>query len=511
MPDRCKAVTKNGQPCKNWCVPGEDVCSHPAHMKQRTLSAEAVADNIVAFDMIARLEVKLKQRIPSGKAEQWMLNLRTAAAASPDLVAVLVGAASLPDGERSEKILAWVDGFEKKWKHASILFNNPDADLQESVEDSSTLSSPDYPFRGEPEIDILMRCSGAGSRRIGWEPDPATGAPTYVNPEVPGYQVRLEITEQERDDGIGRDRLWRLVTLQDADAALALLYVSRLLAPAGQLPVNTIPAGPIDLNNVIISIGWAWRSKEEHEEMRRAIWAYLCFFAQAGVYGQRNSVYRDPITGERIPTVISGPIWSLQERERPIQPALMESFEIPMRVVVAMTGTWTRLITDPRLIQYLPLAELLGGIKNGSQASGAWARCIGMSLVHRWMSDPAGALSGSIRPTRRELLFRYTPKVSAPEEVLSSDKPHRLRTYWAGALRLLSYGIEFIQPSRSDITELGRNVPKNWHESWLEERVPMLPGKSVRAALEDAAYARLSPVSPPVLKRGRGRPRKVEK
>lgn len=327
------------------------------------------------------------------------------------------------------------------------------------------------------------------------------------------HYVKLALTEQDLDAGFEVMDLERLTDRQDADSIFALLYISNLLAPTQPLQ-SGYAGGWIDLNDVIGKIGWNPRTTKQREQMRAQVWDYLCFGARAVVIGKRTTQYHDKRTGQVIDTQVESPLWAIMERETPVQPSLLPAFDVPLRVEIVLSKRWEALLTNPDTAQFLPLGELLGAIP-GSQPSGAWARTVGLALAGFWRRHPRETLKQTLRPTRRELLTRFTPKTAAPMDVLESNDPKRAIDYWLGALAELAE-TGFLSRTGETIRSsfhIRQGLPRyHWQEEWLDEAVELTPGPQMDAAIRRCAN-NLPPLrSPRALpgSRRRGRPRKEE-
>jgi hypothetical protein len=266
------------------------------------------------------------------------------------------------------------------------------------------------------------------------------------------------------------------------------------------------------MDDVIEKIGWTPRSTKEREQMRGQVWDYLRFGARAAVIGRRTGKsYRDKMTGQVIDTQIETPLWSFLEQEKPIQPALMPIYDVPLRVEIVLSKRWEQLITSSSTMQYLPLGELLGAIP-GNQPSGAWARTLGLALANFWRRHPRETLGVTLQPSRRELLLRYTPRRQPPDEILESSNPIRALEYWQGALQELVH-TGFLAPQGEAArtqAEIKKSLPRyNWQSFWLDEKVTLLPGEKMQAAVRECAD-NLPPLRPPrqipVVRRSRKSP-----
>lgn len=375
--------------------------------------------------------------------------------------------------------------------------------MVEHKEEVAVLKSGDYPIHTSQEVDALFRAASDARTGENWFSDEQSISLKHVSPGLAHY-VLLDRIPEEIDAGLQIDRLEALAYAQDPDFNFALLYISRLLAPPAPLPPNMLPSGWVDLDDVMAKIGWDPRSAEERKIARRRIWNYLLFGTRARVIGQRTGKYIDPATREEIDTEVDGPVWAFMDREKPTQPALFAEMEVPLKIEVVFSRTWTRLITSPGTAQYLPLGELLGAIPP-DRPTGAWARVLGLAIANFWRRQPQAALNGSIHPTRRELLDRYKAKVAPYQEIIESSRWSRVREYWHGALRILVSN-QFLSPEG----EPSSKVSYNRRDQWLDEKVLLLPGPLMKPWVETCAENRLSYDLKPLdaSKRKRGRPKK---
>jgi len=362
-------------------------------------------------------------------------------------------------------------------------------------------ASEDYMIQTSQEVDALMRAACDGRTGQHWKSDPDASTTSHAVPGAP-HHVQLSLSDDERAAGVPLRVLEDLAFAQDPDFNFALLYISRLLAPPSPLPTKNLASGWVDLDDVLDKIGWDPRSTKERLEMRRRVWRYLLFGVRASIVGQRSGTYVDKKTGEKIETVIEAPAWVILEKEKAAQPRLLpDQGEVPLRVELAASRAWTRLTTLPETAQYLPMGELLGAIP-GNKPSGAWARVLGLALANFWRRQPRAALVSTIKPTRRELLDRYTPKTAPPDEILNSKDPRRAVEYWHGALQILTdngfleregEGALSLQEMRAAISGY------RWQTKWLDARVDLRPGSAMRGAVQACAMALPATVKPQAL------------
>ena len=263
--------------------------------------------------------------------------------------------------------------------------------------------------------------------------------------------------------------------------------------PAQPLAPGTLAYATIELDDVIKAIGWQPRSTAERAEMRERVWQFIKFVARAHIIGQRTYKHRDTITGEEKDTHIDSPPWMLgtQVKEGAAQPSLFEADTPPLSVEIAATPIWTQLTAMPDTAQFLPLGEVLGAIPGGKPA-GAWARVIGLALCNFWRRNPREAMTGKLKPTRRELLERYTPATGSVSDLLSSPKSARAVEYWSGALRIL-VECEFLanegEAALSYETMRDALPPRYWQEEWLGGVVVLQPGPRLLEMVNNRAGA----------------------
>jgi hypothetical protein len=372
-------------------------------------------------------------------------------------------------------------------------------------ENSTPREATGYFLNTAPEMDALERAAADGKH-----------GRHYVNHEqmaarfhsIPGasHSVKLELSMAENIAGVTTGTLEQLTREQDADAALAFLYIAHILAPPNSLGRTASGRGIVDFDDVIAKIGWNPRSTVERREMHRRVYQFIQFGERAQVIGERRGKYKDKHTGEIINTVIRSSIWRIHRSEAPEQGSLFPLEEVPVSVQLVISPDWEMILTSPQTAQYLPMGETLGAIP-GNKPSGAWARVIGLSLASFWRRLPREALDGSIKPTRRELVERYPPKTGTVDEILSSTQPNRALDYWCSALDIL-VEMGFLENSGETLVKIEaqkRRLPRQgWANDWLEEVVDLRPGTVFREAL----VGRIASLPLPVAPRRRGRPRK---
>ena len=366
------------------------------------------------------------------------------------------------------------------------------------------LLAPDFSLCTSPEMDALERATADGKHDLNYVDLQQELARVH---QSHGASHWVRVAPLGTDLSATPASLRDLTAAQDADATFALLYIARLLAPPSPLPARAYPGGWIDFDDVIEKIGWTPRSSTERREMHAKLYQFLIFGERAKVIGARSGKYLDKHTGKEIPTVIESAIWRILKVEKPEQKSLYPDMEAPVRVELVIDSEWARLLTQPATAQYLPMGELLGAIP-GNRPRGAWARVIGLALASFWRRQPKAALDGSIRPTRRELLERYTPKTGSVAEILESTNPQFAIDYWCAALQILAKS-EFLategEPQISPAQMRAALPRQGWAEQWLNATVELKPG----AAFGNTIVQRVAalPLIAPARKRP-GRPRK---
>ena len=343
----------------------------------------------------------------------------------------------------------------------------------------NVLHTSEFPLITGQEGDALFRATSDGRTGSHWVNNLSTGLREYRHGEL-RHTVRLILSPEETM--LGMSALESLTQAQDADGCFALMYVSRLLAPSSPLPSDQLAAGWVDLEDVAAHIWPAPRSQEERIRQRERVYNYLRFAERAHIVGRRSGRYVERATGRTLDTTLDGPIWRIMNVER----VWGSIDQPPVRVEIAVSYGWTLCTSHPNLAQYLPLGETLGAIP-GAQPGGAWARVIGLALAGFWRRRPKQALDHSLRPTRRELLTRYTPQTTPPLVTLNGSDPRRALNYWRGALQILAEkGICTAEGEVvTTIQQMQEGLPRyDWQDDWLKEHVQLHPGVKMREALQ---------------------------
>jgi len=356
--------------------------------------------------------------------------------------------------------------------------------------------APDYSVQTGLEANAMMCAVSDGKSGRHWEN--IEGADRRVH-QVPGsaHRVQLVLSDGERELGFSFDLLQNATDHRDADDVFMLLYISRQLAPSQPLPPGAFSGAVVGLDDVIKAIGWYPQNRGQRAEMRRRVWHFIKFVARAHIIGQRTYKQRDKMTGEEIDTYIDSPPWMIGEtvREGQPQPSLFEEDEPPLSVHIAATPIWTKLTALPETAQFLPLGEVLGAIPGG-RAAGAWARVIGLALSNFWRRHPREVVIDTLKPTRRELIERYTPATGSIESVLNGPNPRRAVEYWAGALRILVECEFLAEEGEAALSYEAQRDALNgykWQDDWLNGVADIRPGAAMIAAINSRANALPTP------------------
>lgn len=347
-----------------------------------------------------------------------------------------------------------------------------------------------YAIHTSQEIDAINRARANGRTFAGYAMNEQSGTVRYEHAAL-AHSVELVLTEAERRGGLGMEYLETLVRAQDADALIAQLYIMSVLAPPPPSPPRELTQGWIDFDDVIEKIGWYPQTTQERRQMHARIWEFIEFGERAAIIGERTTPYVDPKTKKPIDTFIKTPIWHVTAIEHPAQGTLPFALETPVAAEIFISAPIVALITSPVTAQFLPMGEVLGALPGGKPA-GAWARVLGLALASFWRRHPQKALSGEIKPTRRELLTHYPPKIAPADEVLQGHNSQRAIKYWCGALQTLVETGLLLQHGETLISEKQMRAalpPRGWQDQWFDERVDLQPGEEMRGHIVGRAKA----------------------
>ena len=141
-----------------------------------------------------------------------------------------------------------------------------------------------------PEMDALERAAADGKHGLNYEDAQQELARVH---QISGASHFVRVAPLTEDMESSFESLQKLTEAQDADATLAFLYISHLLAPPAPLAPDTTSTGWIDFDDVIEKIGWNPRSTKERREMHERILQFVLFGERAQVIGERRGTYRD--------------------------------------------------------------------------------------------------------------------------------------------------------------------------------------------------------------------------
>jgi len=256
----------------------------------------------------------------------------------------------------------------------------------------------------------------------------------------------------------------------------------------------------LSLDDLIASLGWdkaARRGSEERDRLRLKVWNWLLIFDSLRVIGHRPGRYRDPGTKQLLDLRSDDALIRVMGQRVSDEVLLPDGRPLPLEVTFA-PGPWIeRHRGNRQILSEFGNVRVLARIPSG-KAAGAWARCIGMTLLQRWREGASRAeletpqngggtsQGGAALPlvkwppfSRRALLtglFRAQPDVV---EILNGNDPSRAREYWDQAIGLLQ-GEGFISVYR----ELGDPIGtrQGWKEMWLDAPLEIVPGEEPLAA-----------------------------
>jgi hypothetical protein len=462
------------------------IVSSPPGFHDETVLFQIPNETIKSDVERERLGSELKRDFEAGRRDA-VAAVKAAAAFQNNLLAFQVEAsrAQAEDREPNQKVVASLQRWAKKHLDACSAWMQRTAPSDSA--DTQPVTATDYVIHTSQEIDILTRARCDGKSFASYLMNHQAAAITYERKEL-SHRVRLELTPEEVHAGLSISFLENLIRSQDSDGAFAQQYIMRALAPPAPLQPRTFAGGWIDFDDVIDKIGWYPQTTEERRQMHAKIWGFVRYGERAQIIGKRTGKYKDKSSGKEIDTEIHGAAWRILKTETP-QSSLFPERDTPVRAQIVMSQELTALITSPQTAQYLAMGEVLGKIPGGKPA-GAWARVIGLALASFWRRNPREAMNGSLRPTRRELLAHYAPKIAPYDEVLESNDPGRAIKYWCTALVILA-DTGFIARAGEAMRTVGQireGLPRQgWKEAWLNEEVTIEPGAG---AMEDAVAER---------------------
>ena len=164
-------------------------------------------------------------------------------------------------------------------------------------DDSPPLAAPDFFLCTSPEMDALERAAADGKHDLNYTDLEQELARVH---QTMGASHFVRVAPLSADKDATSESLQHLTAAQDADATLAFLYISRLLAPPAPLPPREYAGGKIDYDDVLNAIGWTPRNSAHRREMHARLHEFIIFGERACVVGTRPGKYIDKHTGQEI-------------------------------------------------------------------------------------------------------------------------------------------------------------------------------------------------------------------
>ena len=303
-------------------------------------------------------------------------------------------------------------------------FQNAERTPLEEIDEVEQKSDEAFNYHTGQEWTAFLHTATDGKRQRYFVGNVQAGTLRHQRPNA-AFWTETSLTEDERRAGHGIELLQNAASELDLDDALAWLYISHLIAPQSPLASGNYAGGWIDLDDVARkTMGGYARNPTEALQRRRKIWHAIRYGTRAQIIGARTVPYFDKNTGQEIDTKVATSPWQIIKEQKPVQASLLPDDDVPVRVELVASREWTALTTSPDTAQFLPAGELLGAIPP-SQASGAWARALGMAYFHWCRCHLMAALEGRQLPTRDALLNQFPNKKINHTDVLQSPNPRR--------------------------------------------------------------------------------------
>lgn len=309
--------------------------------------------------------------------------------------------------------------------------------------------------------------------------------------------------------------------MEHCDLDAVLLFYETLGSLVLQQEVKGSSYFTASLDDLIAAVGWnneARRSSEARRMLREKIYHWLMVFDSMKVIGMRPGHYRDPDSKKQLELTSEDALIRLVGQKVSNEVRTADGRPMPLEVTFA-AGPWIEQFKGNRQI----LAEF-GNVRAiaripGGKPSGAWARCIAMTLYQRWREGASRTRTGESglvqwKPfTRRQLLrglFKAEPDVM---ELLQSPNPIRALEYWKDALQILKEEgivskvkpVKVLEWLKEDAIALRR--PAQWRDEWLDQPLDFVPGEAELQAAREIML-RAEEIRQERPRRKRGRPRK---
>lgn len=370
------------------------------------------------------------------------------------------------------------------------------------------------PQQTSQEVRSLAVAISDGRALARWEEVLGEVALRHVIPDEP-FQIKfspgsalLGWTKGQLAEDTLRDEL------RGCDLDTVLMLYEVLGMAVAQFDQGQSSYVTLSLDDLISSLGWGKAAREgaaERDRLRLKVWNWLLIFDSLRVIGHRPGRYRDPGTKQLLDLRSDDALIRVMGQRVSDEVRLPDGRPLPLEVTFA-PGPWIeRHRGNRQILSEFGNVRVLARIPSG-KAAGAWARCIGMTLLQRWREGASRVQSvecgvrnegvaetetrmaledaHSTLPTlhstlrwppfsRRALLtglFRAQPDVV---EILNGNDPSRAREYWDQAIGFLR-AEGFISIYR----ELGDPIGtrQGWKEAWLDAPLEIVPGEEPLAA-----------------------------
>lgn len=250
----------------------------------------------------------------------------------------------------------------------------------------------------------------------------------------------------------------------------------------------------VAIDELLNSIGWKPRSRQQRDALRRRVWRYLALFDAMQVIGRRDGKYRDPETRGLIDLSSRDALIRITGRRDPAQLAFDDS-QPPLEVTY-VAGPWIEQWRgDRRILTYFGSIQKLAAIPAG-KPSGAWAQSVGLALHQRWRERAAkdSTMIGRVGDdkkitvrgdpfTRRDLLNLFPPEPTV-DEILGSTDPGRAKDFWRDLVAALKQA-KVIGYYHEPKPLSGKR--QGWADEWLDQPLDIRPCPDDAAAVAEIA------------------------
>ncbi len=508
---------------------------------------------------------------PSSRAESAIVDVATAQLSVFELAAQLIWALEQGHEGARDQVGVLVTRYNELFGHEHHLHLEGKMDDGDAPPGAARRKVPEViPQQTSQEVRSLAVALSDGRALSHWEEVLGEVALRHAVPGEP-FQIKFMPSAQLIGWMQGKFSGEALrAQLRDCDLDTVLLLYEVLGMAVWHMERGESASVTMELDELINAIGWgkaARRSSDERNRLRLRVWHWLLIFDSLQVIGHRPGHYRDPGTGRILDLRSEDALLRVMGQRTtnnlsaPVVPTAVPT--VPSEVNIS-PGLWIeRHRGNRQILSEFGNVRILARLPSG-KAGGAWARCIGMTLLQRWRERAArfgpfktelskapllkaevkeafaprrgrrpklqtgqrmlatpltlpltfspppfhpceSAASGCYRFTRRALLmglFRAQPDV---EQILKSNDPARARDYWDQAIEMLQ-SAGFLSLYR----EVEAPIPKRqgWQMEWLDAPVDLVPGLEPLIAAYYIRQRSHLPVLLPRARKTRGRPRK---